>query len=368
MYHSKSTRKPPLLTAPAEIRQIIYSFLIAEDELDLSRIRLYRSGNASAPEVAPSSVIHFRNLVQAFRALEDEVLGCVDKHWGHVQANLADIDKLPEVIKVAGCHLIQKLEMCMEGGMLHFPRPNWPRFLDRFIKDMPYLSSLKLYSRWSIEADKTDMSLDINGGATVTRHEYHRMRLLRFLSFLVLRHPNLNLLIWAAKCQARRQIEHGMITERFVAEKKSSEVHKWETAVQSMAWSFPEDWKIEYDPPVEMVCIGYVEDEVLNSRAIRRLLANELAEAHLSNFVVRAAKGMTKDDILSSEMPENDSVLSEIDRREYLDQSSPHPDDTIQRQRQRQRSSRIVVWPRREQPGGGRKASHKSRGRNSPAR
>jgi len=354
MSHSPLTRQAPLLAVPAEIRQVIYSFLITEEELDLSRIRLYRSGDASASDIAPWTLIHFSNLAEASGTLKGELLECVDQYWGHVQAYSADVDKLPEVIEPAGCHLIQRLELCMEGGMLHFPRPNWPRFLDCLVNDMPYLSSLRLYSQWSVEEDEMVIPLEGENWVTVTRRGYHRLRLLRFLSILLLRHSNLDLLIWPSKSQAGWQIEHGMFTECFIAERKLSKSRNWETAVQPMAWSWPEDWGIEYDPPAEMICIRYVEDEILDSRAIRRLLGNEVAEAHLSNFLLKPVNGATKDDVLSSETPEGNPALSDIDRRAYLDKLSPHLDDEIRRYRRKQRCGHGALRPPLE-------PSHKNR-------
>lgn len=192
------------------------------------------------------------------------------------------------------------------------------------------MSTFKLYSQWSIEDDEMRMSLKFGEDTTVSRRGYGRSRMLRFLSYMVLRHPNLDLLVWPAKCQARRQHECGMITEWFVAERKSSGGRKWEIAVQQMAWSLPQDWGVECDEPRETVCVGYVEDEILDSRAIRRLLEAEIAEVRLSDFVVKPAEGTTKDDILSSETIENaPSSLSVIDRDGYRDKYSRDLDDYI---------------------------------------
>ena len=229
--------------------------------------------------------------------------------------------------------MIQKLDLCMEGLLLHFPRRNWPRHLELYVRDMPNLSQFKLYSEWSVEDDEIDVELDGEGEVTVTRSGYCRSRLLRFLSFLIFRHTSLNLLIWPAKCQARRQIESDMITEWFVAERKSSSGRRWETAVQPMAWSLPQDWGIESDGSVEMVSIRHVEDQILDSRVIRRLLERELAESHPVDLILEPAQGMTKDETLSSESPEPDTLLNAIDHNAYRDERSPRPDDMIARYR-----------------------------------
>ncbi|KAK5955021.1 hypothetical protein OHC33_003700 [Knufia fluminis] len=335
MDHSTSTlpQEPLFLGLPLELRQHIYSFIIDKFEFDLSLT------------LVPATFTNCDGLVQASPGLQSDVLEHVKHFCGVLYARSTLIDQLPDVVGVGGCLMIQRLELLMEGPMLHFPKSRWPEYLEAFMKDMPHLSSLKLYCKWPIDEDGTPVALDDEHEVKVSRREYQRMRMLHFLAFLVHRHQGLDLLIWPAKCQARRRVEGSDFTEWFLAERKASDGRKWETAVRPMAWSMPQDWGIPCDGPGEAVAIDYVQDEILDSRALRRVLEAELAMAYLGDFILQTVSGMSKDDILSSETPENDKALSVIDREAYLDSKwSRSFDSLVLRARSRMRRLSQGRW------------------------
>jgi len=335
---SCSFQKATLLTLPTEVRDIIYSFFVVDKELDLTPLKLVEPNaqDASVADLLPATFRNCTGLVQASGTLQAEVLSYIRRHCGFVNAPSTVISKLPDLIGPGGCLMIQKLELRMEGGMLHYPRRNWPGYFELLVRDMPHLSEFKLSSSWTIEEDATEVPVEGEGEVTVTRKGYHRMRLLRFLSFLLLRHPGLDLLVWPAKCQARRQVGFGMVTECFVAQRQSFGYRRWALAAQPMLWATPQDLGIESAGSVDSIVFRFVEDEILASKAMRRMLENELAEAHLGDMIISPAEGMTKDIIPSSETPETDASLEVIDRDAYRDRYSPDLDDWIRQWRRRQ--------------------------------
>jgi len=335
---SCSFQKASLLGLPTEIRDIIFSSLVVDKELDLTPLKWIEHGaeDASVADALPTTFNNCTSLVQASGTLQDEVLDYIRRHCGFVDAPSTVVSKLPGLIGAGGCLMIQKLELRMDGGMLHYPRRNWPRYFELLVKDMPHLSEFKLSSSWPIEEDETEVPVEGEADVTMTRQGYHRMRLLRFLSFLLVRHPGLDLLVWPAKSQARRQVDCGMVTECFVAQRRSFGCRRWGLAAQPMLWSIPQDLGIESDELAESVVFRFVEDEILASKAMRRMLEHELAEAHLGDMIISPAEGMFKDVIESSETPETDASLEAVDRDAYRDRYSPDLDDWIRRWRKRQ--------------------------------
>ena len=319
---------------------IIYSYLVTTTELDL-RAHKFAGSYPDKRQTLNDMDATIRvcgSLARASATLQVEVLDYVRKHCGIATAQSWDVLKMPDYLHLGGCLLIQKLELNMNGSMLLFPKRHWPDQLDVFVRHMPHLSWFKLEAFWGIQDGYAFESKKDEEGMMTGSQGFQRGRLLRFLSLLLLRHANLDLLIWPAKCQARRQSnDFGTITEWFIVEKKWPHGRKWELAAQPKVWMKPQDLNIQCDVPDEAVCFEYVEDQILSSRPIRRLLEHELAQTGLHELVVHPADHMTKDDIESSETPETNVPLMAIDREAFCDRSSRELDELIRRCQPRQK-------------------------------
>lgn len=134
--------------------------------------------------------------------------------------------------------MIQHFELKIDFLFKTEPERQWPRKLEFFVKKMTSLKRLKL----TTDFDSVAVALQETSG--ISRAGQERRALMSFASYLVLRHPGLNLLIWPAdsgptydanETRVRMYIE--LVNHRGM--RKSQTVEKYENRDDETRKSYP---------------------------------------------------------------------------------------------------------------------------------
>ncbi|KAK5938831.1 hypothetical protein PMZ80_009023 [Knufia obscura] len=244
----------------------------------------------------------------------------------------------------------------MDGKTKHYHRRHWPSPLSSLTHQFSELQSLKLYSEWSADQDQWTYHDPVSeDNEVVTWAQQEKRSKLRFLAFLVLRHPNLDLLIWPAKSRSLRPGDGETRSEWFLAEKKRPK-RMWEPV--RLTKKVPDD---DSQPQGEVTEV--LIDEVLNSTAVRRVLWYELGLTDVAQFVIPPTYTEGRDGIDSSKVLEGNDFFASVDQRGFTDPMERHVDMLISWGRENQeRALRRASIPGRQGRGRGRSCS-RGRGR-----
>lgn len=297
-YEGVSLKQVPLLTIiPAEMREKVYDFLLGSQtaRIDLttsrgSTLRL-REGMPSLFRGALKNLLNAGN-----ETLYSEVKLYICRNVTFFNENGVTLDRLPKILG-ADCTLILCLEVRMNYQIKCKHRYFWPGFLTALLS-LPNLEYLRLYSTSvpGLPPYSQVQSGDPDGQVDKHQQEIRSLRLLG--AFIIERHPNLDIMIQTARSQPNFIDAQGRLVHEF------------------KLYKYYADRRVKFEKIDRYG--GTVEDQIVNTTAVRRLKWTEGCRAVPSSLWIQLEIGQLKADINTSQAADADaSYFSRVDEQAY---------------------------------------------------
>ena len=195
---------PFFKTAPLEVRYKIYE-LVSELNSQVMDISMIPYTRGQPPIMAfntafPEAIKNLAPLLKIDnRQLQLEIQQFIGRQVTFTNCHSAGILDMPVVFGKAECALICRFGLRLEWAEKLWDERDRPDLLKPFYRDLPNLEYLKLYSSWFIKQDPYLENESRDPPKTLTRLDQEVRAKLKFMSFLVSRHPKLKLIIRPAE-------------------------------------------------------------------------------------------------------------------------------------------------------------------------
>lgn len=194
-------------TLPAEIRELVYKCMTDVPEIvDVSiKVKRRRSQYHRANRFKnffPRAVKIFERLLATSQLISQEVDDFIGRTCVFDSRHSQSFHALPEVFGPDNLALIRRFSLKMEWAMKcrHEGDKNWPRALRVLCEHLVNLEHFEFYSEWAASAgafpyNETRDPVHLIDSGTITRRGQETRAKLRFLAWLILRHPDLDRLL-----------------------------------------------------------------------------------------------------------------------------------------------------------------------------
>jgi len=262
-------------------QQIIECLCYGSDIMDVTIRREY---DRRAPSL--NLVRQFGSVLATCRQLRKEALAYLASST-ITSCQVLTLPSLPQDIGPHNVQWIQYLQVKTHFFLKTRHEHHFPHTLSFLCEQLPNLMRFELFSYYKTDAVPLPRH-EAHDLPTTTRHQQEARALLRFGAFLVLRHPNLDLLIWPCDSgptyeqNASRTlayidvISNNLNTGRGPCAKKLAEGDEQHTIVEVS----------NLDALASRIEANCMQDRVLSSTKLRRFLWAELPTVNLDELTI----------------------------------------------------------------------------------
>lgn len=262
--------KASLLTISTELRYRMYDYLLNADDQNL------RVDVTMATPRKGGRRLRFQNLYpRAIGILQplldmpefrDEMEQYVAKKMTFHSKHTNGLLELEVVFSTENCAMIRKFEVRAEWMFKTRDQGLWPRYLNFFSDVLPNLTSLTMYTDWPRGIGPFPENESRDPAGTMTRFDQDFRAVVRFLSWLIIRHDNFKeeaLLVLPADSGGRfRDDLYAEQCQHLVLKSTKQYKHRFESVTKTFIGPLQE-FETEHDRWSQTVY-----DEVLNTKLI----------------------------------------------------------------------------------------------------
>ncbi|KAK6381538.1 hypothetical protein LTS17_004596 [Exophiala oligosperma] len=246
-------------------------------------------------------VRHTRGVLGTCTQLRKETLGFLAATTVHTSRQVLELPSLPTQIGRHNMTWIQFLKVDTHFFLKTRAERYFPIVLGFLCSQLPNLMRFQLISDYETNAPRFSFSEAHDLQAT-TRHQQEIRAVLRFGAFLILRHRNLDLLVWPSDSGP-------------TYESSQQQTRVYIDAIANTMRTGRRPCRRENHPGVDG--LETVGDQILNATKLRRYLWSELATIPLHEFV-------SSSDSDSSEIYEQHRCFAKVDDEGYWHSHGQH--------------------------------------------
>ncbi|KIW11848.1 hypothetical protein PV08_09121 [Exophiala spinifera] len=278
---------------------LVYLCEARSDQCDVTAPNKPRRGETKTP--FSYFVRHTTGVLGTCSQLRKETLTFLAATTIHTSREVLELPSLPAEIGRHNVTWIQFLKVDTHFFLKTRAERHFPAILGSLCNDLPNLMRFQLISDYATNARPLAHS-ETHDFAATTRYEQEVRALLRFGAFLILRHKNLDLLVWP--CDSGPTYESGQHRTRVYIDVIANTMRTGRQACPRR--THPDGDELEM-----------VEDRILSATKLRRYLWAELPTVPFNEFIISS-------DGFSSEIDEGHRCFAKVDDEGYWYSRSQH--------------------------------------------